>query len=111
MESESADPQGKYIIALNKLAIDRFQNVGPLHPQNHQLIDISGKTMDLLVDMPLPLGEPHNAVGIRVEKLHPHVRYEMGTNSKTGAIHGKNFAGQERIERNGNNVTIYATFS
>jgi nitrous-oxide reductase len=110
MESESADPQGKYIIALNKLAIDRFQNVGPLHPQNHQLIDISGKTMDLLVDMPLPLGEPHNAVGIRVEKLHPHVRYEMGTNSKTGAIHpGKTLAGQERIERNGNNVTIYAT--
>ena len=110
MESETADPQGRYIIALNKLAIDRFQNVGPLHPQNHQLIDISGKTMDLLVDMPLPLGEPHNAVGIRVEKLHPHVRYEMGTNSKTGTIHpGKTLAGQERIERNGNNVTVYAT--
>ena len=110
MESESTDPQGKYIIALNKLAIDRFQNVGPLHPQNHQLIDISGKTMDLLVDMPLPLGEPHNAVGIRAEKLHPHVRYEMGTNSKTGAIHpGKTLAGQERVERNGNNVTVYAT--
>ena len=110
MESESADPQGKYIIALNKLAIDRFQNVGPLHPQNHQLIDISGKTMDLLVDMPIPLGEPHNAVGIRAEKLHPHVRYEMGTNSKTGEQHiGKTLAGQERIERNGNNVTIYST--
>ena len=110
MESESADPQGKYIIALNKLAIDRFQNVGPLHPQNHQLIDISGKTMDLLVDMPIPLGEPHNAVGIRAEKLNPHVRYEMGTNSKTGKQHiGKTLAGQERIERNGNNVTIYST--
>ena len=110
MESESADPQGKYIIALNKLAIDRFQNVGPLHPQNHQLIDISGKTMDLLVDMPIPLGEPHNAVGIRAEKLLPHVRYEMGTNSKTGEQHiGKTLAGQERIERNGNNVTIYST--
>ena len=37
--------------------------------------------------MPLPLGEPHQAVGIRAEKLHPHVRYKMGTNSKTGKIH------------------------
>lgn len=110
MEGKSADPQGEYIIALNKLSIDRFQNVGPLHPQNHQLIDISGKTMDLLVDMPLPLGEPHQAVAIRASKLHPKVRYEMGTNTKTGEQHiGKTLAGQERIERNGNHVTVYAT--
>jgi len=110
MEGKSADPQGKYIISLNKLAIDRFQNVGPLHPQNHQLIDISGKTMDLLVDMPLPLGEPHQAVAIRAEKLHPKVRYKMGTNTKTGKPHvGKTLAGQERIERDGNKVTVYAT--
>jgi nitrous-oxide reductase len=110
MEGKSADPQGKYIISLNKLAIDRFDNVGPLHPQNHQLIDIKGKTMDLLVDMPLPLGEPHQAVAIRAEKLHPHVRYPMGTNVTTGKQHiGKTLAGQERIERNGKNVTVYAT--
>ena len=110
MEGKSADPQGKYIISLNKLAIDRFQNVGPLHPQNHQLIDIRGKKMDLLYDMPIPLGEPHQAVAIRVEKLHPHVRYPMGTNSRTGEIHvGKTLAGQERIEREGNKVTVYAT--
>jgi nitrous-oxide reductase len=110
MEGKSADPQGKYIISLNKLAIDRFQNVGPLHPQNHQLIDISGKTMDLLVDMPLPLGEPHQAVAIRAEKLHPHVRYTMGTNTKTGEQHiGKTLAGQEKIVRNGNKVAVYAT--
>ena len=110
MEGKSADPQGKYIISLNKLAIDRFQNVGPLHPQNHQLIDIRGKTMDLLYDMPIPLGEPHQAVAIRAEKLHPIVRYKMGTNSKTGKIHkGKTLAGQEKIVREGNNVTVYAT--
>ncbi|MEA3434403.1 MAG: Sec-dependent nitrous-oxide reductase [Campylobacterota bacterium] len=110
MEGKSADPQGKYIISLNKLAIDRFQNVGPLHPQNHQLIDVRGKTMDLLYDMPLPLGEPHQAVAIRVEKLHPAVRYPMGTNARTGKIHvGKTLAGQERIVREGNKVSIYAT--
>ncbi len=110
MEGKSADPQGKYIISLNKLAIDRFQNVGPLHPQNHQLIDISGKTMDMLVDMPLPLGEPHQAVAIRAEKLHSQVRYTMGTNTRTGEQHvGKTLAGQEKIVKDGNKVTVYAT--
>ena len=110
MEGKSADPQGKYIISLNKLAIDRFQNVGPLHPQNHQLIDIRGKTMDLLYDMPIPLGEPHQAVAIRASKLHPEVRYKMGTNTKTGKPHkGKTLAGQEKIVRKGKNVYIYAT--
>ena len=110
MEGKTADPQGDYIIALNKLTIDRFVQVGPLHPQNHQLIDISGKKMDMLVDMPLPLGEPHQAVAIRASKLHTAVRYKMGTNTKTGKIHkGKTLAGQERIERKGNKVTVYAT--
>ena len=110
MEGKSADPQGEYIIALNKLAIDRFTPVGPLHPQNHQLIDIKGKKMQLLYDMPFPLGEPHQAVAIRASKLHPAVRYKMGTNTKTNKIHkGKTLAGEERIERNGNRVTVYAT--
>ena len=110
MEGKSADPQGKYIISLNKLAIDRFDPVGPHHPQNHQLIDISGKKMDLLVDMPIPLGEPHQAVAIRASKLHPKVRYQMGTNTKTGKQHiGKTLAGQEKIVRKGKNVYVYAT--
>lgn len=110
MEGKTADPQGDYIIALNKLSIDRFQSVGPLHPQNHQLIDIKGKTMDMLVDMPIPLGEPHQVVVIRADKIKAHVRYAMGTNSRTGEAHiGKTLAGQERVERNGNKVTVYAT--
>jgi nitrous-oxide reductase len=70
-------------VSLNKLAIDRFNPVGPLHPQNHQLIDISGEKMQLLYDMPVPLGEPHYAVAIRAEKLKPRVRYKVGWNSRT----------------------------
>ncbi|WP_457598022.1 Sec-dependent nitrous-oxide reductase [Hydrogenimonas sp.] len=110
MEGKTRDPQGDYIIALNKLAIDRFNEIGPLHPQNHQLIDISGKKMQLLYDMPLPLGEPHQAVAIRASKLHTHVRYKMGTNPFTGKIHeGKTLAGQEKIVRKGNHVYVYGT--
>ena len=110
MEGKSRDPQGEYVISLNKLAIDRFDPVGPLHPQNHQLIDIRGKKMDLLYDLPIPLGEPHQVVSIRLSKLHPMLRYAMGTNTRTGKMSkGKTLAGQERIERDGKNVTIYAT--
>ncbi len=84
MEGKSAKPVGKYAIALDKLSIDRFSPVGPLHPQNHQLIDITGAKMDLIYDMPIPLGEPHDVVSIAASKLAPALTYNMGTNSRTG---------------------------
>ncbi len=110
MEGKSSKPKGKYAIALDKLSIDRFNPVGPLHPQNHQLIDITGPKMELIYDMPLPLGEPHDVVSIAASKLKPQATYDMGTNSRTGKPHpAATLAGQERIERKGNKVTVYAT--
>ena len=110
MEGDSVTPKGKYLVSLNKLAIDRFNPVGPLHPQNHQLIDISGDKMELLYDMPLPLGEPHYAVAISADKLKPKVRYKSGWDSRTDKRHPmRTRPGKERIERNGNKVTVFAT--
>ena len=110
MEGKSAKPKGKYALALDKLSIDRSNPVGPLHPQNHQLIDITGAKMELIYDMPIPLGEPHDVVSIAASKLTPAVTYKMGTNSRTGMeSKGMTLAGQERIERNGNKVDVYAT--
>ncbi len=110
MEGESVHPAGKYLISLNKLAIDRFNPVGPLHPQNHQLIDISGDKMELLYDLPIPLGEPHYATAIAASKLKPLVRYRYGTNSRTGGKHeGATRPGSERIERDGTTVNVYMT--
>ncbi|MFA5628057.1 MAG: Sec-dependent nitrous-oxide reductase [Thiohalomonadaceae bacterium] len=100
MEGDSVTPQGKYLVALNKLAIDRFNPVGPLHPQNHQLIDIKGDKMELLYDMPLPLGEPHYVVAIKADKLQPTVRYKSGTDSRTDQRHPyATRAGREKTER------------
>ncbi|MDH3948507.1 MAG: Sec-dependent nitrous-oxide reductase [Gammaproteobacteria bacterium] len=100
MEGDTIKPDGKYLVALNKLAIDRFNPVGPLHPQNHQLIDISGDKMQLLYDMPLPLGEPHYAVAIKADKLKPVVRYKSGWNSRTDSRSPfKTRAGREKTER------------
>ncbi|MBF0193066.1 MAG: Sec-dependent nitrous-oxide reductase [Magnetococcales bacterium] len=84
MHGDTVNPRGKYLVALNKLAIDRFNPVGPLHPQNHQLIDINNSKMNVLYDMPIPLGEPHLAVAIDAKLLKPHVRYRLGTDSRTG---------------------------
>lgn len=110
MEGDTISPHGKYLVALNKLAIDRFNPVGPLHPQNHQLIDISADKMALLYDMPLPLGEPHYAVGIAADKLKPGVRYKSGTDSRTGKRSPYRVrAGKERIERNGGKVEVFGT--
>ena len=101
MEGDSVSPDGRYLVALNKLAIDRFNPVGPLHPQNHQLIDISGDKMQLLYDMPLPLGEPHYAVAIAADKLKPVVRYKSGWDSRTDQRSPyKTRAGREKTERN-----------
>ena len=110
MEGDSKSPDGKYLVALNKLSIDRFNPVGPLHPQNHQLIDISGSKMQLLYDMPLPLGEPHYASSISADKLKPIVRYQSGWDSRTDQKSPyRTRAGRERIERKGNKVDIYGT--
>ena len=100
MEGDSVKPDGKYLIALNKLAIDRFNPVGPLHPQNHQLIDISGEKMQLLYDMPIPLGEPHYVVAIKADKLKPAIRYKSGWNSREDKRSPwKARAGREKVER------------
>ncbi len=110
MEGDSVSPDGKYLVSLNKLAIDRFNPVGPLHPQNHQLIDISGDKMKLLYDMPLPLGEPHYAVAINADKLKPVVRYKSGWNSRTDSRSPwKTRAGREKVVRENGVVNVYGT--
>jgi nitrous-oxide reductase len=68
-QGDTMDPQGKYLIAMNKWSIDRHTNVGPLHPQNFQLIDISGAKMELLADMPVGFGEPHYAQMVKADVL------------------------------------------
>lgn len=110
MHGDTVNPRGKYLVALNKLAIDRFNPVGPLHPQNHQLIDISKDKMQLLYDMPLPLGEPHYVVGMEAGLLKPKIRYKTGTNTRTGEIsEHKTRAGEERTVRTGNKVEVWGT--
>ena len=75
-EGDTVNPDGKYLVAMNKWAIDRFADVGPLLPQNLQLIDISGDHMKVIYDMALGIGEPQHAVVIRARPDDPVVRQE-----------------------------------
>ncbi len=112
-EGDTVSPDGRYLVAMNKWAIDRFQNVGPLLPQNFQLIDIAntGENMQLLYDMPIGIGEPHYAQMIKADKLEPWEVYpEIGWDPHEQAVSPNAVQpGEEKVVRNGNKVEIFMT--
>lgn len=83
---DTVNPRGEYLVALNKWSIDRFTNVGTLHPQNFQLVDIASDKMDVLADMPIGIGEPHYAQMASIDVFDPIRVYEMGTSPTTNAL-------------------------
>ncbi len=113
-EGDTASPDGNYVVALNKWSIDRFANVGPLLPQNFQLIDSSqpGDQMRLLYDLPIGMAEPHYAQIIKADKLNAFEVYpEVGWNPETMAVDPNAITSPEqaRVERDGSNVEIWMT--
>ncbi|MGZ5967627.1 MAG: cupredoxin domain-containing protein, partial [Polyangiales bacterium] len=109
-EGDTVSPDGKYVVAMNKMSMDRFTSVGPLYPQNFQLVDIESDKMRILADMPIGIGEPHYSQMIKVDKLHPKKVYTLGENIFTGQKDpSATLAGQEKIVRNGNVVDVYMT--
>ena len=113
-EGDTASPDGQYVVALNKWSIDRFANVGPLLPQNFQLVDVSqsGDQMKLLYDMPVGMAEPHYAQIIKADKLQPFTVYpEVGWNPDTMSVDPNAITSEAeaRVERNGNEVEIWMT--
>jgi nitrous-oxide reductase len=110
-EGDTVSPDGGYLVAMNKWAIDRFANVGPLLPQNFQLIDIdnTGPAMPLLYDMPIGIGEPHYSQMIKADKLKPWEIYpEVGWDPHTQSVSPDAVKpGEEKVVRNGNQVEVF----
>ncbi len=76
-ESYTADPEGDWLLSLNKLSQDRFLPVGPVHPENDQLIYIGDdeEGMQLVKDTPA-YPEPHDASIVSADKLNPTQVYD-----------------------------------
>jgi len=110
-EGDTVSPDGKYVVVLNKWSVDRFAPVGPLLPQNIQLVDISDGTFKVIYDMAMGIGEPHNAQIIKTDKINAWTAYpEVGWDPiKQEKSEYATLPGEERIERNGNTVEIFMT--
>lgn len=108
-EGDTVSPDGKYVVAMNKMSMDRFLPVGPLYPQNFQLIDIGGEKMRMLADMPIGNSEPHYSQMIKADKIKAERTYKPGTNALGEIDPTRVVGGKERIERHGNKVDVYMT--
>ena len=101
-EGDTVNPDGKYLIALNKLSHGRHMNVGPSQPESSQLINISGEKMKLLYDA-FTEPEPHYAQLIKADKLKPVEVYPKEENKNPNAIWDTKDAS---VTRNGSDVTV-----
>ncbi len=108
-EGDTVSPDGRYVVAMNKMSMDRFTPVGPLHPQNFQLLDITGEKMQILSDTPIGNAEPHYSQMIKIDKLKPINAYPPGTNANGVVDENRVEGGKEKIVRNGTTVDVYMT--
>lgn len=100
-EGDTVQPDGKYLVGLNKLSHGRHLSVGPSQPESSQLIDISEEKMKIVYDA-FTEPEPHYAQIIKADKLKPIEVYPKEENKHPLAIWDIKDAG---VSRQGDKVT------
>lgn len=104
---DSRNPDGKYLLAMNKITKDRYLPTGPELNHSAQLFDISGDKMKLIMDFPT-VGEPHYAQGLEAAKVMPNSKklYRLEENRHPHAVKSEN---DTKVVRDGDVVRIYMT--
>jgi nitrous-oxide reductase len=108
---ETKEADGRWLMSLNKFSKDRFLPAGPLHPENDQLIDISGAKMELVHDGP-SYAEPHDICIVHRSKVNPLRVWKRDDPSwddarRWAAKDGVKLEDGANVVRDGNKVRVY----
>ena len=100
--SDTKEPYGKYLVAMNKLSKGRHVSVGPSQPESSQLIDITGEKMEMIYEA-FTEPEPHFAQILKVDRIKPIEVYPKSESTHPHAIWE---AKDASVTRNGNTVEV-----
>jgi nitrous-oxide reductase len=104
---DTKTPNGKYLVAYNKITKDRYLPTGPELSQSAQLYDISGDKMEMLLDFPT-IGEPHYAQIVPADLIKNNSLkfFKIDENANPYVSKGE---GATKVVREGNKVHVYMT--